>query len=438
MEVRLKFQDMLEICDEAFRKLPDSRKGKNGQYTIGDAAKTGLSIYYMQSPSYRDYYTYVKAEYRRANMKQMFGIEKMPSDNQLRNLLDPIAPEKVGEPFWEIYRRLEAGGYLEGYRVLNGTVLCGMDGTYYFSSTAISCPNCSTRMHNGTIHYHHSGVCPVLVAPDNPNVINLEPEFIYPQDGVEKQDCEQNALKRWLGRNGMRFAPFTMTYMGDDLHSHQPLCELILAQQQHFLFVCKEESHKALYEEVALLSKLEGGVESFTLRHFNGSYFETWHCRYVNSIFIRGGENALRVNWCEVTITDTRGIIRPFHSAFITSHLITRDSFKAIVQAGRARWKNENESHNTLKNHGYNLDHNYGHGDQFLAMISVSLNLLAFLMHTVLQLTDTTYQALRDYLPSRIAFFSDIRALLTYHLFSQWEQLLLFMLRSWATSSRPP
>ena len=110
MQTRLSFQDMLEICEETFRKLPDSRKGKNRQYKIRDAAMKGLSIYYMQSPSYRDYYTYLKAEYRRTNLKQMFGIEKIPSDNQLRNLLDPIAPEKLGEPFWAIYSRLEAGG----------------------------------------------------------------------------------------------------------------------------------------------------------------------------------------------------------------------------------------------------------------------------------------------------------------------------------------
>lgn len=441
MQANLKFNNLLEIFNSTFEELPDSRKGSNTQYKISDAAMTGFSIYYMQSPSYRDYYTYIESDYRRLNMEQMFGIEKIPCDNQLRNLLDPIDPKHLGSAYWEIYNRLDGGGYLEDYRALNGTLLCGMDGTHYFSSTAISGPNCSTRDHKGTIHYHHSAICPVLVAPNNPNVINLEPEFIYPQDGDEKQGPrgypEQKAIKRWLKRNGERFAPNTITYLADDLHSHQPLCELLLGQQQHFIFVCKEESHKALYEEVGLLSKLDDGVETFTFRHFNGCYFETWECRYVNDILIRGGEDALHANWCEVTITDCRGQNRPFHSAFITSHLITRDSFKPIVDAGRARWKNENESHNTLKNHGYNLDHNYGHGHEFFAMVSLSLNLLAFLSHTVLQLVDTTYQKVRALLPSRIAFFNDIRALLSYFRFEQWHQLLLFMLRPWPTSSFP-
>lgn len=438
MQVKLKFKNLLEIFDSTFKELPDSRLGSNKQYKIRDAALTGLSIHFMQSPSYRDYYTYLNSEYRRSNIEQMFGLEKIPSDNQLRNLLDPIDPKHLGGAYWEIYNRLDAGGYLDDYRVLNGTVLCGMDGTNYFSSTAISCPNCSTRERKGTTHYHHSAICPVLVAPNNPHVINLEPEFIYPQDGDEKQDCEQKAIKRWLKRNGERFAPNTITYLADDLHSHQPLCELLLTQQQHFIFVCKETSHKALYEEVGLLTKLDGGVVTFSFRHFNGCYFENWDCRYVNDIFIRGGEDALRVNWCEVTITDCRGVNRPFHCAFITSHLITQDTFKPIVNAGRSRWKNENESHNTLKNQGYNLDHNYGHGEKFFAMVSVSLNLLAFLAHTVLQLTDTTYQQIRIFLPSRIAFFADIRTLISYHLFHQWEQLLRFMLRPWLTSPLPP
>lgn len=187
MQVNLKFNNLLELFDSTFEALPDSRQGSNTQYTIRDAAMTGLSIYFMQSPSYRDYYTYLNSKYRRSNMEQMFGLDKIPSDGQLRNLLDAIDPKYLGEPYWEIYNRLEMGGHLADYRVLNGTVLCGMDGTRYFSSTTIACPNCSTCDHKGTIHYHHGGIFPVLVAPNNPNVINLEPEFIYPQDGDEKQ-----------------------------------------------------------------------------------------------------------------------------------------------------------------------------------------------------------------------------------------------------------
>ncbi|MGQ9599632.1 MAG: hypothetical protein ACUVWZ_09470, partial [Anaerolineae bacterium] len=64
--------------------------------------------------------------------------------------------------------------------------------------------------------------------PDREHVIALEPEFITPQDGHDKQDCEQQAIKRWVKRNAERFGEWELTVLTDDLHSHQPLCELLL------------------------------------------------------------------------------------------------------------------------------------------------------------------------------------------------------------------
>lgn len=98
-----------------------------------------------------------------------------------------------------------------------------------------------------------------------------------------------------------------------------------------------------------------------------------------------------------------------------------------VVKAGRARWKSENENNNVLKTKGYHLEHNFGHGQQYLASFLLTLNLLAFLFHTVLELVDDQYRQLRQALGARQTFFNDVRALTRYFCFDSWQHLLDFM-----------
>jgi len=95
-----------------------------------------------------------------------------------------------------------------------------------------------------------------------------------------------------------------------------------------------------------------------------------------------------------------------------------------IVEAGRSRWKVENENNNVLKTKGYHLEHSYGHGKQFLSSVMVTLNLLAFLLHTFLELVDSKYQAIRKTLAARKRFFHDFTTLTKYLFFNRWEHLM--------------
>ena len=95
--------------------------------------------------------------------------------------------------------------------------------------------------------------------------------------------------------------------------------------------------------------------------------------------------------------------------------------------AARTRWKSENENNNVLKNYGYHLEHNFGHGDQYLALVLVMLNLLAFLFHTVLELCDEQYRRVRLELAVRRTFFNDLQALTRYLYFDSWPALIDFM-----------
>jgi len=99
-----------------------------------------------------------------------------------------------------------------------------------------------------------------------------------------------------------------------------------------------------------------------------------------------------------------------------------------VVAAGRTRWKIENEDINPLKTKGYHLEHNFGHGKQFLAQPLLSLHILAFLFHTVLELLDRRCALIRHTLPRRDTFFQHLSVLTQYMCFDGWQQMMLFML----------
>lgn len=421
------FEQVIKRIGEVFAELPDYRKASNRTtYQIKDAVLSAFAVFFMQSPSFLAHQRDMQRSKGRSNAQSLFGVHQVPSDNQIRNLLDPLAPQQLGECFWWVYEELQARQVLTKYQSIDGTLLCALDGVTYFSSQALHCDQCTQQVHGESVSYRHSVIAPVLVAPTQAEVISLEPEFLRPQDGADKQDSEQAAIKRWLVRNATHFAPHTLTILTDDLHCHQPFCALCTELHLNFILVCLSESHQTLYQEIALLDKI-AGVEQLVQSVWNGRSREQWRYRYVNALPIRAGDDACRVNWCELTILDQQSGELLYRNAFATNFHLSPQRVPLVVRAGRARWKTENENHNTLKNQGYHLDHNFGHGQQFLASFLLTLNLLAFLLHTVLQLTDPLYQQIRAELGSRTTFFADLRTLTRYLLFPDWHALLAFM-----------
>ena len=419
------FTCLVEHLRSVVERFPDARTGSERRYTMADAALGAFSVFFTQSPSFPDFQRTLQVTKGCNNAPTLFGITRIPSDNRIRNLLDPVPPEAALPVFATVVEALHQEGHLEAYRSINGDLLVAMDGTRYFSSSAIHCPQCSVTRHaNGTITYSHGVVAPVIVAPGNPLVLPLEPELLTPQDGHDKQDCENAAAKRWLGRFAARYRPVGITILGDDLYCKQPLCQAILQQGLNFILVCKPDSHKRLYERVAGLAAT-GDVQTRTVERRRGKRTDTY--RFVNQVPLRDGEDALEVNWCELTTTDPDGKVL-YHNAFATNHAIGPANVAEIARAGRTRWKVENENNNTLKTKGYHLTHNFGHGKQHLSALLATLNLLAFLFHTLLDLLDASYQCLRQFLP-RKTFFDDLRALTRYLCFASWEALMAFMIK---------
>lgn len=424
----LQFDELVGHLKVQFMLFPDTRRGFNTTYSIADAALGAFSVFFTQSPSFLSHQEHLQNQNGKNNANSLFQVDNIMSANQIRNLLDPVAPKHLSPVFSNIYEQLREHRYLEDYQCLNDTMLIALDGVCYHSSSEVSCDKCYRREHkNGSVNYSHSAITPVIVAPENPHVISLPPEFITPQDGHNKQDSEHAAVKRWLSAHAVRYQPDGVTFLGDDLYSCQPICEAILSEQCHFLLTCKPDSHKTLYECVSALSHL-GKLETLVVqrrhgkKHFNDTY------QFSNQVPLRDGEDALMVNWCEIVTTDQTGTVL-YKNAFITDHEICKENVAAVAQAGRARWKIENENNNTLKTKGYHLEHNFGHGEQYLSQLLLTMNLLAFLYHTVLHLVDKAYELIRNALRKRKTFFDDLRALTRYMCFDSWDALMQFMMK---------
>jgi hypothetical protein len=433
----LSFDHLQAILRQYTTDLPDVRKpSPNTRYTIQNAALGAFGIFFLQAPSFLEYQRQLHHRQGHDNAQTLFGIEPIPCDNQIRTLLDPIAPHYFNPVFFEVFAHLEQQRLLEPFRVLDHQLLVSLDGTQYFSSQALHCPNCLTRqLSNGRTLYYHTAITPVIVCPGRAQVIALAPEYIRPQDGHEKQDCEQAAGKRWIQHHAATLVPHHVTLLGDDLYSKAPFCALALQQGFNFILVCKPDSHPKFYKRLAFW-QAQGAIAQREQRCRHGRLTEVTLYRFINDVLLSDGKHARSVNWVEMTVLNAKTGEQLYYNTFITNHRLSAENAAQVAQAGRGRWKIENENNNVLKTKGYHLEHNFGHGQQYLAATMLSLNLLAFLFHTVLEWSDASYALLRQVLVRRQTFFEDMRALTRYMVFESWYHLMDFMIQGLKLESR--
>jgi hypothetical protein len=355
---------LIERIRTTFQECPDGRRGGNHQrYTLDDAALSAFSVFFTQSPSFLDYQRRMQRRLGQNNAQSLFGVQPIPSDNQSRNLLDSVPPETLFPVFAAISEGLYHSGYLQPFQSLFNTVLVAFAGTEYCSSQKLGCDHCSHRpLSNGTTLHYHVALTPVIVAPGQETVVPLAPEFVCPQDGQAKQDCELAAARRWLEDWGGYYAPWGITLLGDALYCHQPVCQAGRHPGFHFLFVCRPASHPTLYEWVADFDRL-GQVRTVVKTRWTGTERLIDTYRYVHQVPLRDSDDALLVKWCELTTTTTTGKV-VYTTAWVTSPPITDDPVVALVAAGRSRWKIENANNNVLKTTGDHFEHNCGHGRQ--------------------------------------------------------------------------
>jgi hypothetical protein len=413
----LSFSGLRKILSERFLQIEDYRASGKVKYSQHDFFMAGFAMMYLQDPSLLSFQTRLQTAFNLNNLKTMFHMDSIPKDTQLRDVLDQAPTDGLKAIFSDYLNQLQRGRHLESFQFLNGSYLVSLDGSEYFSSKNISCPGCLKKEKPvGDIRYHHQILQAVIVHPDIKQVLPLAPEPIQNKDGYAKQDCEINAGKRIISRIREDHPRLKIIITGDGLYSKQPFIDEVKKAGMSYILVAKPADHKILFEWVDELGSL-GDVQRFEVKDPKG---KTHAYEWINQVPLNG--RAGDVNFFRFRILDKSKIT--YQNSWVTDIHIDKGNIRDLVKGGRARWKIENETFNTLKNQGYHIEHNYGHGTNNLSFIFFMLNLLAFYTHQILELTDQLYQRCRQDFSSRKEFFNQIRCTFRFMVFESWEVML--------------
>ena len=419
---RLSAPGLIKTVYQQFSKIPDPRDIKReNAIALTDHLMSGLAVFGLKCPSLLNYDRSRANEATAVNLRDLYLVEKPPSDTYLRERLDEVDPVSLRPAFTKVFAALQRGKGLEEFEYLDGHVLISGDGTGQFSSGKISCPQCCTKKsRNGSTSYYHQmfGVC--VVHPDKKNVIPLCPELIQNQDGSSKNDCEQNACKRFLENFRREHPHLKAIILADGLSSKAPNIRLIEQAKLKYILGAKPGDHQYLFEQ---LDTSENTIYH-ELRTDDGQYHQF---RFLNDASINRSNQEVKVNVVEYRVTDSKGKEKNF--SWVTNIRVSTTNILKITKAGRARWKIENETFNTLKNLGYNFERNYGHGKKYLSTIFCMLMMLAFLIDQVQGICCALFQKCRKATGTYRELWNGMRTLFQYFPLANWETFYLILAR---------
>jgi len=412
---------MRETLRERFQTVEDKRVQPN--ISLADALMSGFAVFALKDPSLLAF------DERRqdpdSNLGSLFGIQHVPTDSQLRYILDEVSPSRLRPCFTDLFRQVQRGKALAAFRFLGDHYLLSFDGSGYFSSTKIQCPNCQCKQHsNGTVSYSHQMLSAVLVHPDLAEVLPVMPEPIHKQDGAHKNDCELNAAKRFFPAFRQDHPHLKVIAVGDGLNANAPLIRLLRLWNYGFILVAKPGDHAFLFQRMEE-AYLAGTAQVVTF--WEQTTGKLHHFRWLNQVALNESNLDVLVNFLEYWEISPDGKIQTF--SWVTHLKLSHKIVFAVMRGGRARWKVENETHNTLKNQGYHYEHNYGHGQKHLAVIFVLLMFLAFLVDQVQQLSCALFRAVWAKMGSKRRLWDEMRHLFHAFAFSSMRELFEAMLK---------
>jgi hypothetical protein len=402
------------LLRNGFAKVPDHRSD-GSEMTMADALMSGFAMFSLKCPSLLDY----DKQRADANLKTIYGIQCPPCDSYMREVLDPLAPESLRPSFKAAFRQLQRGKALEEMVFFKGCYLLALDGTGYFSSKKIHCQSCLEKHHrDGSTTYSHQMLGAALIHPDRREVIPLMPEPIVKQDGTEKNDCERNAAKRFMAKVRHDHPHLQFIVTEDGLSSNAPHIETLHDYACHYILGVKEGDHAYLFEQVQVAEQ-EGRVTHYERRDRGAGIVHQF--RFINDMPLNAARSDVRVNFIEYWEVSQDNVQ---HFSWVTDFRVTKPHVYKLMRGGRARWKIENETFNTLKNQGYNFDHNYGHGEQHLSVVLAMLMMLAFLVDQTQQLCCALFQAVWAKLGSKRLLWERMRAVFFDYALESMRQLL--------------
>lgn len=388
-------------------------------HELHDCCLSSFAMMFFQDPSINQFQMRLQEAWHKNNLQTLFNVNTIPKETQMREVVDSIQSKELEPIFADFFKPLQRGKQLEQFKMFNDSYFIAIDATQYFASQKINCPKCLYKKHsNGKTTFYHQVLAAAMVCPGIKQVIPLAPEPIQNTDGTTKQDCEINAGKRLLKKIRTDHPKLKITIGGDSLYSKQPFLDELKANNMSFILVAKPGDHKSLYQWFTE-TKAINAIHTLKIKDWKGRvHVYEW----LNDIPLNDTKNADNVNFFQYSIF--KGKKRTFRCSWVTDIKITAKNIKELVKFGRARWKIENETFNTLKNQGYHASHNYGHGHKNLAYNFFLMNLLAFYMHQIFQLSCGHYQYCRSKFTAYKDFWNNLRSIIRYHLFYSWERLL--------------
>jgi hypothetical protein len=367
---------LFRLVRSGFNTLPDHRS-LDAEISLTDALMSAFAMFSLKSPSLLAF----DKQRAEGNLQTIYGMTCVPCDTRMREILDPVSPALLRPLFKSVFRQLQRGKALEPMAFLEDYYLVALDGTGYFASKTIHCASCLHKVHrNGTITYYHQMLGAAMIHPDVHEVIPLMPEPIVKQDGTDKNDCERNAAKRFVAKLRQDHPHLKFIITEDSLSSNAPHIETLQDHDLHYILGVKEGDHRYLFQQVQAAEQA-GRVTLYERQDRTARLVHRF--RFVNDVPLNASNAALRVNFIEYW---AMGADRGQHFSWVTDLWVSQRNVYHLMRGGRARWKMENETFNTLKNQGYNFEHNYGHGTQNLSVVFAVMMMLAFLVDQTQQL----------------------------------------------------
>lgn len=401
--------DLIKKVREDFTKIPDHRMQEKGnlQYSMTDCLSTAYSMFSLKDPSV----AFFRREYpnRVDNLKRVYGIEKVPGDTAMRETIDGLEPSYLQELFSPFLNILSKKEVLKSRLVLGDYLAFSSDGTGHYCSGKNNCKHCLVKeLQNGKKLYHHQLLAAVNVHPTEKEVFPIAVEPIINTDacpetsvGCTKNDCEINASKRLIPQVCRNLPDYKLLGIFDALYANGPhikglkeegISYIIGVKSGHVYELAKE------YKSQGLLHK--------TAWEKDGKRCEVY---YYNGFTLNMRHPDIIVNYFDYTETDLETGEVVYYSSWITDIQVRKSNVEELVSVARSRWKVENETFNTLKNQGYNLEHNYGHGKYYLATNLALLTFLAFLVDQMVQYFDVFFQKAWKERGAKAALWQKIR-----------------------------
>lgn len=409
-----------------FAKIVDSRRQASIRYTLPDTLCAALGMFQFKYPSLLQFDEACHSDDPRIrNLRRLYRLADVASDTEMRKILDRVSHSSLRLAFRAVHSLAQRGKVLEDFSVLSGRLLLAIDGTGQFASTRISCAQCCAKKRkDGQEEFYHQMLAAVIVHPEQKTVLPLDFEPIMKSDGNNKNDCERNAAKRLLASIAAHYPKRQFIVTENGLASNGPHIQMLLDYDMDFILGIKPGGNPTLFEQMLERSRTIGVAEAEealadgTRRGY----------RFSNQMPLNGFHPELLVNTLEYWVVDKKEKVTNF--SWITNLEISTDNVYELAEFGRSRWKIENETFNVLKNHGYEFEHNYGHGKKNLSSVLGGLMLLAFLCDQLQEHACALFQAARKKVRVKKTLWEIMRSILMLIDIPDWETLWRFDYRS--------